>query len=222
MDVPHFVAHVGDRAFDRYAGSGGRPVGPVVDEPVVVPRRVFRSALTAADHSGTGVTTPRMQRRSVLQAAACTGAAAVAGNAFVGRTAMDWFRGLTAPRWQLPLPAFLVVGALYYGVIGHVLARSIDRRDARSTVWSLVVLVGNEAWNGVFFGRRSAGAGFVGLCAFTVPLLALQRSVAGDARSRHALAPYTAYVLLYDLPWTYRLWRSNPTSVPTRRSGTST
>ena len=152
-----------------------------------------------------------MRRRSVLRASACTGAAAVAGNAFIGKPAMAWFRGLTAPRWQLPMPAFLGVGALYYGIVGYVLARSLDRRDARSTAWSLAVLVGNEAWNGVFFGRRSARAGFVGVCAFAVPLVALQRSVAGDARSRNALAPYTAYVLLYDLPWTYRLWRLNPT-----------
>jgi hypothetical protein len=36
--------------------------------------------------------------------------------------------------------------------------------------------------------------------------------VAGDARSRQALTPCTAYVFAYDLPWTYRLWRLNPTS----------
>jgi tryptophan-rich sensory protein len=132
---------------------------------------------------------------------------------------MSWFRGLTAPRWQLPLPAFLLSGAVYYAIIGYVLARSIDRRDARSAAWCLAVLVGNEAWNGVFFGRRSARAGFVGLCAFLVPLVALQRSVAGDARSRRALVPYTAYVLAYDLPWTYRLWRLNPTRARARPSG---
>jgi tryptophan-rich sensory protein len=152
-----------------------------------------------------------MHRRSILQAGACTAAAAVAGNAFVGKEAMGWFRGLTAPRWQLPLPAFLLSGAVYYAIIGTVLARSLDRRDARSTAWCLAVLVGNEAWNGAFFGRRSARAGFVSLCAFLVPLVALQRSVAGDARSRQVLAPYTAYVFAYDLPWTYRLWRLNPT-----------
>ncbi len=135
---------------------------------------------------------------------------------------MTWFRGLTAPRWQLPLPAFLGVGALYYGVIGYVLARSIDRRDAGSTAWSLAVLAGNEAWNGAFFGRRSARAGLGSLGAFAVPLLALQRSVAEDAPSRRALAPYTAYVLLYDVPWMYRLWRLNPKSVPTPISGTGT
>ncbi|SDC93390.1 TspO and MBR related proteins [Geodermatophilus telluris] len=152
----------------------------------------------------------------MLQASACAGGAAVAGNAFIGKPAMAWFRGLTAPRWQLPMPAFLGVGVAYYGVIGYVLARSIDRRDARSTAWSLAVLVGNESWNGVFFGRRSTRAGFVGLCSFLLPLAALQRSVAGDPRARLVLAPYTAYVLLYDLPWTYRLWRLNPA----RHSGT--
>ena len=157
----------------------------------------------------------------MLQAGACTAAAAVAGNAFIGKGAMEWFRGLTAPRWQLPLPAFLVVGGGYYGIIGYVLARSIDRRDARSTAWSLALLVGNEAWNAAFFGRRSARAGFVGLCAFLVPLAALQRSVAEDARSRRSLTPYTAFVLMYDLPWIYRLWRLNPTPVRTRPSGTS-
>ena len=160
-----------------------------------------------------------MNRRSVLQASACTAGAAVAGNAFIGKPAMSWFRGLTAPRWQLPLPAFILAGAVYYVIVGYVLARSIDRRDRRSAAWCLAVLVGNEAWNGAFFGRRSARAGFIGLCAFLVPLGALQRSVAGDARSRNALAPYTAYVLAYDLPWTYRLWRLNPTRVRKRSSG---
>ncbi|SET28103.1 tryptophan-rich sensory protein [Geodermatophilus poikilotrophus] len=154
-----------------------------------------------------------MKRRSMVRAGAWTGIAAVAGNAFIGRAAMSWFRGLTAPRWQMPLPAFLVVGAVYYGIIGYVLARSIDRRDARSTAWSVAVLVGNEAWNGAFFGRRSAPAGFTSLCVFLVPLVALQRSVWEDPRSRHALAPYTLYVLLYDVPWMYRLWRLNPTGV---------
>ncbi len=160
-----------------------------------------------------------MRRRSVLQASGCTAAAAVAGNAFVGKAAMEWFRGLDAPRWQLPLPAFLVVGGLYYGVIGYVMARSIDRRDARSTAWSLAVLVGNEAWNGAFFGRRSAGAGLASLCGFIVPLVGLQRAVADDAQSRRALAPYTAYVLMYDLPWIYRLWRLNPTPGHARLAG---
>ncbi|WP_222265977.1 tryptophan-rich sensory protein [Modestobacter marinus] len=98
----------------------------------------------------------------MVQATACTGVAAVLGNAFVGRAAMDWFRDLTAPRWQFPLAAFLVVGAFDYLFIGYVLARSIDRRDAGSTAWSLPVLVGNEAWN---VAASAAGALVPGLSA---------------------------------------------------------
>ena len=197
MDVPQLLADLGGRFRTAAPAAARRRRAP--DGPgAVAPAR------------GTGVVVSGLTRRSVLQASACTGAAAVAGNAFVGKAAMAWFRGLDAPRRQLPLPAFLVVAALYYGVIGYVLARSIDRRDARSTAWSLAVLLGNEVWNGAFFGRRSARAGFVGLCVFVVPLVALQRSVAEDPRSRWVLAPYTAYVLLYDLPWTHRLWRLNP------------
>jgi tryptophan-rich sensory protein len=155
-----------------------------------------------------------VERRSIVLAGAGTATAAVAGNAFVGREAMAWFRGLTAPRWQLPLPGFVAVGACYYVVVGHVLARSIDRRDPRSVGWSVAVLVGNEAWNGVFFGRRSTRAGLVGLCCFLLPLAALQHSVRTDPRSWRALWPYTAYVLAYDVPWAYRLWRLNPPGAP--------
>jgi len=160
-----------------------------------------------------------MRRRSILQASVCTVAAAIAGNAFVGKEAMTWFRELRAPRWQLPLPAFVGSAAVYYGIIGYVLARSIDRRDARSTAWGLAVLVCNEAWNVAFFGRRSARAGLVGMGVFVVPLVGLQRSVAGDGRARNALAPYTAYVLVYDLPWIYRLWRLNRPRGPERIQG---
>jgi len=182
---------------------------------------VFERRSHPVDRRGVRRIMRRVRRRSILQASALTAGAAVAGNAFVGKAAMDWFRGLTAPRWQLPMPAFMSVGAAYYGIIGYVLARGIDRRDTRSTAWSVAVLVGNEAWNGAFFGRRSPRAGLLGLCAFLVPLVALQRSVAADPRSRRALAPYTAYVLIYDLPWIYRLGQLNPERPRTRPSGRS-
>src|SRR3712207_4840389 len=133
-----------------------------------------------------------------------------------------FFLMIRRPPRSTRVPYTTLFRSLYYGIVGYVLARSIDRRDARSTAWSLGVLVGNEAWNGAFFGRRSARAGFVSLCAFVVPLLSLQRSVAGDPPSRTALAPYTAYVLLYDLPWMYRLWRLNATAGRTSTFGTGT
>jgi tryptophan-rich sensory protein len=70
-------------------------------------------------------------------------------------------------------------------------------------------LAGNEAWNGLLFGRRSPRAAFVGVLAFLVPLGGLQRSVWPDKHSRWILLPYTTYAITYDAPWAYRLWRLN-------------
>ncbi len=120
---------------------------------------------------------------------------------------MSWFRHLKQPRWQLPLPGFILVGATYYGVVGCVFARALHRKDTKATRWAVTVLVANEAWNARLFGRRSPGAAFAGLLGFLVPLAVLQRSVWSDRPSRWTLLRYTAWVIVYDLPWSYRLWR---------------
>jgi len=77
---------------------------------------------------------------------------------------------------------------------------------------ALLVLAGNELWNAAFLGRRSPRAGFLGVLVFLGPLLALQNSVALDRPSVIALTPYTLWVIGYDVPWTYQLWRLNPAS----------
>jgi len=153
--------------------------------------------------------------QSTVLAVAASAAAAVLGNAFIGREAMRWFRELRKPRWQLPLPIFVAVGMVYYLILGRVLARSLARRDARATSWALTVMAGNELWNLVFFGRRSTRDGFLGLLVFLLPLAALQHAVGDDRSSRRALTPYTIYVLLYDLPWIHQLWKLNPSAPPT-------
>lgn len=135
--------------------------------------------------------------------------AAVLGNAFIGRDSMRWFRGLRAPRMQLPMPAFGVVGATYYVELGIVLHRAHRNDDRVVRRLALLVLAGNELWNAAFFGRRSARNGFVGIVAFLGPLLALQRAVSSDRPSLVALTPYTLWVIGYDVPWTYRLWQLN-------------
>jgi benzodiazapine receptor len=136
-------------------------------------------------------------------------AAAVLGNALIGKEAMGWFRQLKAPRMQLPLPAFGVVGAVYYLELGVVLYRAHRNDDRRVRRLALLVLAGNELWNVSFFGRRDPRAGFLGIVAFLAPLLALQKAVVPDRPSVLALTPYTLWVIGYDLPWTFRLWRLN-------------
>ena len=94
--------------------------------------------------------------------------------------------------------------------MGTVLYRAYLNRDSRVRHLALIVLAGNELWNVAFIGRRSPRNGFAGTLAFLVPLLALQRSVTSDRPSMIALTPYTLWVVAYDVPWSYRLWRLNP------------
>ncbi len=110
---------------------------------------------------------------------------------------------------QIPLPASFAVGDLYYVCIGTVLHRSAVREDRTAYRLALFVLAGNEIWNLAFFGRRSTRNGFLGVLGFTVPVCLLQASVADDRTSTIALGPYTAWVIAYDIPWTYHLWRLN-------------
>jgi translocator protein len=147
---------------------------------------------------------------TVLRSLAPTVAAAVLGNALVRRDDLTWFGGLRAPRMQLPLRGFLVVGASYYLSIGTVVYRSILSGDRTAYRLSLVVLAGNEIWNYLFFGRRSTRAGFLGVLTYAVPVCLLQAALARDRPSALAFAPYTAWLIGYDVPWTYRLWRLNP------------
>lgn len=51
---------------------------------------------------------------------------------------------------------------------------------------------------------------FLGILAFLPPLALLQTSVVNDRTSAVAVGTYTAWVVGYDIPWTYRLWRLNP------------
>lgn len=146
----------------------------------------------------------------LLRSLAPTVAAAVLGNAFIGEDALKWFSELRRPPMQIPMGASVAVAGLYYASIGTVLHRSAARTDVRSYRLALVVLAGNEVWNVALFGRRSTRAGFFGMLAFTVPVAMLQHAVKADSVSRLVLGPYTAWVVAYDIPWTYQLWRRNP------------
>jgi tryptophan-rich sensory protein len=157
----------------------------------------------------TGPDTRGAHRRRLARTLAPVAAAAVLGNGAVRRQDLEWFRALRHPRMQLPMPGFLAVGALYYLAIGTVVHRSVARGDRTTHRLAMVVLAGNEMWNYTFFGRRSTRNGFLGLVAFAVPVCLLQARLTDDRVSASTFAPYTAWILGYDLPWTYQLWQLN-------------
>ena len=143
---------------------------------------------------------------------ASTLAAASIGNSFISKEDMAWLRTRRRPRMQISMPAFVAVGIVYYVIMGVVLYRATDRRDSTATRLALAVLVLNEAWNVAFFKARSTRNGFAGLLLFLVPLVRLQVSLRRDATSAVVMAPYTAWVLCYDLPWTLQLWQLDRTT----------
>jgi benzodiazapine receptor len=151
-----------------------------------------------------------MRRRPLVGTVIPVVTAAVLGNALVPQTSHRWFRRLRQPKLAIPFPAFVTVGAVYYVLLGVIRYRAVARDDVAASRLALMVLALNEGWNAVFFGRQSTRSGFFGVLAFTVPVLALQKAVARDRISTLALAPYTIWVLAYDVPWSYRLWRLNP------------
>jgi tryptophan-rich sensory protein len=118
-------------------------------------------------------------------------AAAVLGNAFIGKASMRWFRALGRPRFQLPMPAFVAVGLVCYVQLAVVVYRAWRADNSEIRNRALLVLAGNELWIASFFGLRSTRNGFLGLLIFIVPLLRLQRSVTVDRAARAALTPYT-------------------------------
>jgi translocator protein len=147
--------------------------------------------------------------KATTTAIATTLGAAVLGNSLIRREDLAWLAELDRPAMQISVPKFAVVGGLYYLALGSVLYRATDHRDTTTARLAMVVLVLNEAWNVAFFRRRSARNGFWGILAFCLPLGALQVSVRRDKTASLVLAPYSAWVVCYDVPWTYQLWRLN-------------
>jgi tryptophan-rich sensory protein len=71
------------------------------------------------------------------------------------------------------------------------------------------VLFLNELWNYGFFGLQSTLVGFLGIAVFLTPLTALLLALRKHERcSAGLVAAYWVWVL-YDLAWTFELWRLN-------------
>ena len=139
---------------------------------------------------------------------------AVFGTVLVGGSGLEWYEGLEKPGFLVPLGIFYLVGALYYVLFALVLYRVLSRvGDTRGRVISMGLTVGvmllNELWNYAFFGLRSTLAGFLGIVVFLVLLTALVAALLRYERfSAVLVVPYYLWVL-YDLAWTYELWRLN-------------
>ena len=139
---------------------------------------------------------------------------ALLGGVLAGGSGVAWFAGLAKPWFLVPLWAFYLVGLVYYvggaTILYRVLVYVCDRGGKTvSLALTISVMLLNELWNYLFFGLRSPLAGFLGIVAFLVPLTALLLALRRYERfSATLVAGYYVWVL-YDLAWTYQLWRLN-------------
>lgn len=151
----------------------------------------------------------------VLAVGLCVGVAAFEG-LVTGDGPRSWYPGLRKPRWQIPLWASVVVGLTVYVVDGFVAYRVLtavpapeDRVVALTAL--VVVMLLNALWNLAFFRYRSVLVGFLGILGFLGPLLVLQVALfAYEPLAAWAHLAYALYVILYDVPLFYALWRLNP------------
>jgi benzodiazapine receptor len=136
------------------------------------------------------------------------------GNALIGGSLGIWYDTLDKPWFLIPLWAFYIVGAVYYLLFATVFYRilvHVDDREGRVTALALAVsvLFLNELWNYVFFGLESTLAGFLGIVVFLVPLTALVVALRKYERFSAGLVVVYWIWVLYDLAWTFALWRLN-------------
>jgi translocator protein len=133
-----------------------------------------------------------------------------------GNQLTRWFATLRKPRFQLPLWGFVCVGLFGYlvdSVIAYRLLTVVPEQTDRIIALTalIVVMLYNELWNIVLFRWHNTFAGFLGVMAFLAPLTILQVALLlVDNVSAWLLLVYLVWVIGYDIPWAYRLWRLNP------------
>jgi tryptophan-rich sensory protein len=127
-----------------------------------------------------------------------------------------WYPTLRKPCWHIPLWGFILVGVAVYvldGFVAYRLLTVVDSRPAQvvALIALLVVMVTNALWNYAFFAYQSTLIGWLGLVGFLGPLLTLQVVLfANEPVAAFAHAAYLVWVVAYDIPLFFMLWRMNP------------
>lgn len=145
-----------------------------------------------------------------------TVAMAVLGTVLAGNAVRTWYPALTKGRIEIPIALFALVGFAFYVVEAIVAYRLLGLLDSTPIavlvlVSLIVVMLYNELWNGALFRLRSPFAGLIALLGFLAPLAILLVGCAlVDTPSLILIAIYPVWVVAYDVPWIYGLWRANP------------
>ena len=145
----------------------------------------------------------------------CVSVAVIEG-AITPDAVKTWYPTLKKPWWNLPFAGFVAVAIVVYVIDGFVAYRlwSIATPPGSRAIGLtalVVVMVFNALWNCALFATRNTLIGWLGLLAFLAPLLILQVALfVFDAPAAWTHLAYVAWVVGYDLPLFYRIWRLNP------------
>jgi tryptophan-rich sensory protein len=156
-----------------------------------------------------------MDFRALRLAVALCAAVAVL-EAVLGAQGLDsWYADLEKPAWHVPLAVFVLVAVFVYLMDGFVAYRLLTVPLAASDrVVGLtalgVVMVFNAMWNVALFRTQDLRIGLLGLIAFLAPLAILQVAlVCYDKKAAIVNSAYVAWVVLYDIPLYFTMWRLN-------------
>jgi translocator protein len=149
-----------------------------------------------------------------------TVAMGILGTVLAGDAVRTWYPTLTKGRIEIPVAVFAVVGLVFYVVDVVVAYRVLGMADTDPTavlviVALAVVMLYNELWNAALFRLRSPFAALIALLSFVAPLaILLVGCWLVDTPSFVLIGIYVLWVVAYDVPWIYGLWRANVRTVP--------
>jgi translocator protein len=144
-----------------------------------------------------------------------TVAMAILGTVLAGDAVRTWYPTLRKTRIEIPLKLFAVVGGVTYiaeAIVGYRLLGQLGTTPSAGLVLValVVVMVYNECWNAALFRLRSPFAALVALFGFLAPLVILLIGcVLVDLPSAVLIGAYALWVVGYDIPWMYGVWRLN-------------
>jgi tryptophan-rich sensory protein len=139
---------------------------------------------------------------------------AILGGLRTSNPLTQWFPTLQKPRFQLPLWAFISVGIVVYlldTIIAYRLRAAGDEPDRSPHLIDSFGDCHALQWT---VEHRLVSllefAGFLGVLAFLAPLLLLQVILLlVEPISGLLMLIYVLWVVLYDIPWSYALWKLN-------------
>lgn len=147
---------------------------------------------------------------AVLAALSCVVGESVVGQFLSGDDPHGRLDELDETAITLPFSAWLVVGLIYYVLIAVVVYRLVRLipDSAISLVSVAGVVVGNEVWNALLFGRESVAPAAIGMVVFAaMTIVAVVLVFRVDRTAGWVLLPYVVWVVGYDVPWILMVWQ---------------